>query len=131
MIRLAGEADIPAVIGMVERLAASVRGPQVVCRVRTGETLARLIHAPTGAVWRSERGFIAGEIVQTAINPAPVAVEHGWWSEDRSGLALLRVFEAWAEEQGASLVKLSCNGGAAQQILERAGYRVAETAWVK
>lgn len=131
MIRLAVEADIVEIIDMVEQLAASVRGPQRVCRIKTGQTLAGLIHGLDGAVWRSERGFIAGCITQTVINADPVAIEMGWYAEDRSGLRLLRAFEDWARERGATLIKMSCNGGAAQQILERAGYRACETAMVK
>lgn len=131
MIRPATDADIPGIINMIEQLARSVDGPQRVCRIRTGETLAGLIHDPRSVVLVSERGFIAGTITQTVISPAPIAVELGWYAEDRSGLALLRAFEAWAADQGAALVKMSCAGGAAQRILERAGYRMAEMAMVK
>ncbi|SCX88229.1 hypothetical protein [Paracoccus tibetensis] len=131
MIREAREADIPRIIGMVEQLAAAVNGPQKVCRIRTGETLSGLITRPDGGVWISERGFIAGVITQTIISPDPVAVELGWWAADRSGLRLLRAFEAWARGHGATLIKLSCNGGPAQQILERSGYRVAEIQMVR
>lgn len=130
-IRSAQDADIPRIIDMVEALALSVNGPQEVCRIRTGETLSGLIHRPDGAVWISERGFIAGCITQTIISPDPVAVELGWWAEDRSGLRLLRTFEAWAQARGASLIKMSCNGGPAKQILERSGYRVAEIQMVR
>lgn len=131
MIRPAIEADIPAVIDLIERLAVAVSGPQKPCRIRTGETLAGLLHDPQGVILVSDRGFIAGRIIQTVISPEPVAVELGWYAEDRSGLALLRAFEAWASDRGATLIKLSCNGGAAQRILERAGYRVAEIQMVK
>lgn len=131
LIRLAVEADIPRITDMVERLAAAVRGPQRVCRIKTGGTLASLLRGTDGAVWVSERGFIAGCITQTVISSDPVAVEMGWYAEDRSGLALLRVFETWAREQGAVLIKMSCAGGMAQELLERSGYRSAETAMVK
>lgn len=131
MIRRAVEADIPRIVGMVERLAKAVDGPQRVCRVRAGETLCGLLTSPDGAAWVSEGGFIAGTIMQTIISPDPVAIELGWFAEDRSGLALLREFERWAESKGAVLIKLSCNGGVAQRMLERAGYRVAEIAMVK
>lgn len=129
--RLAVEADIPRIIDLVEKLADWVKGPQRVCRLKTGETLAGLLQDPRGVVLVTDRGFIAGCITQTVISPDPVAVELGWYAEDRSGLVLLRAFETWANQQGASLIKLSCNGGAAQRILERAGYRAAETAMVK
>jgi len=131
LIRQASEADIPRLIDMTEALAAAVRGPQQVCRLRTGETLASLLRNPQGVVFVSDGGFIAGQIMQTIINPAPVAFELGWLATDRSGLRLLRAFGAWAAEQGATLVKMSANGGSAQRILERRGYTVAEVQMVK
>lgn len=131
LIRAALVADIPAIIDMVERLVEAVEGPQCVDRVKTGETLAALINDRDGVVFVSGGGFIAGQIGQTVISRDPVAFELGWLAQDRSGLRLLRAFEAWARGRGATLIKLSCNGGAAQQILERAGYRAAETAMVK
>lgn len=131
MIRSAVEADIPNIINMVEVLARSVQGPQRVCRVKTGQTLAGLINSPDGAVWVSEGGFIAGCLTRTVISDDLIATELGWLATDRSGLKLLRSFECWARERGATLIKLSANGGAAARILERSGYRACETAWVK
>ena len=131
MIRKATEADIPRLIDMTTALAASVRGPQAVCRLRTGETLVSLLRNPQGVIFVSDGGFIAGQIMQTVISPDPVAFEIGWLATDRSGLRLLRAFEVWAAEQGATLIKMSANGGAAQRILERRGYAVAEVQMVK
>lgn len=131
MIRQASEADIPRLVDMIEALAASVGGPQRVCRLRAGETLAGLLGDPQGVVFVSGGGFIAGQIMQTVISPAPVAFELGWFASDRSGLRLLRAFEAWAAEKGAALIKMSANGGAAQRILERRDYAVAEVQMVK
>lgn len=131
LIRQASEADIPRCIDMTEALAASVSGPQNICRLRTGETLAGLLRNPQGAVFVSNGGFIAGQIMQTVISPDPVAYELGWFASDRSGLRLLRAFEAWSEEQGATLIAMSAKGGAAQRILERRGYTVAEVQMVK
>lgn len=131
MIRPAVESDIVRIIDMVERLAEAVGGPQKPCRVKTGRTISGLIHSPDGAVWVSDGGFIAGCMTQTIISPDPVAIELGWWAGDRSGIRLLHRFEAWARERGATLIKMSANGGAAAKILERSGYRACETAWVK
>lgn len=125
------EADIPRLIDMIEALAASVRGPQRVCRLQAGETLVGLLRNPQGVVFVSGGGFIAGQIMQTVISPDPVAFELGWFASDRSGLRLLRAFETWAAEQGATLIKMSANGGAAERILERRGYAVAEVQMVK
>lgn len=115
---------------MVERLVAAVSGPQRVCRIRTGQTLAGLIASPDGFVAVSDHGFIAATIMQTVISPEPCAIELGWFAE-RDGLSLLRAFEQWADSKGATLKKMSCAGGTAQRMLERAGYRQAETAMVK
>lgn len=130
-LRAATAADIPQVIDWIEALACAVDGPQRVCRIRTGETLAGLIASADGIVLVSDGGFIAGCITQTVISPDPVAVELGWYATDRSGLRLLRAFEGWARDRGATLIKMSCNGGAAQRLLERAGYRVAEIQMVR
>lgn len=130
MIRPAVEADIPCITDWVERLVKAVDGPQQVCRIKTGHTLAGLIASPDGFVAVSDHGFIAATITQTVISPDPVAVELGWWAE-RDGLSLLRAFENWADSKGATLKKMSCRGGTAQRMLERAGYRQAETAMVK
>lgn len=131
MIRRAVETDIPRVIDMIEQLRAEVDGPLTVDRIKTGETLAGLLADREGVVLVSEGGFIAGCIRETIISRARVAHELGWYAADRSGLRLLRAFEAWSKERRAVLVQMSCNGGAAQQILERLGYRAAETAMVK
>lgn len=130
-MRRANETDIPFIVGLVVSLARSVEGPQRVCRVTTGETIAGLLASDQGAVWVSDGGFIAGLITRSIISPDPIAVELGWYAEDRSGIRLLRAFEAWAYEGGARLIKMSANGGQAAKILERAGYRACETAWVK
>ena len=130
MIRPAVEADIPRLIDWVERLVEAVEGPQRVCRIKTGQTLAGLIASPDGFVAVSDHGFIAATITQTVISPDPCAVELGWWAE-RDGLSLLKALEDWADSKGATLKKMSCAGGTAQRMLERAGYRQAETAMVK
>ncbi|MEX3315675.1 hypothetical protein [Sulfitobacter sp. PS-8MA] len=123
--------DIPRCIDQIERLTEAIGGPQAVCRLTAGQTLAGLIASPDGAVFTSGGGFIAAQMGQTTINPERIAVEHGWFAEDRSGLRLLRQFERWSSEGGASLMKVSCKGGAAQRILERRGYAVAEVQMVK
>lgn len=130
MVRAATEGDIIKIVGMVERLVEAVDGPQKPCRIKTGQTLAGLIASPDGFVAVSDHGFIAACLTQTIISPEPVATELGWWAE-RDGLSLLWAFEEWADSKGATLKKMSCNGGLARAILARQGYRAAEEAWVK
>lgn len=129
MIREATAGDVLAIVDMVEALRASVDGPVPVDRAWTAQTLAALIGSPDGAVWMSRAGFLAASIQRSIINPAPMAVEHGWWAADGSGLRLLRAYERWARARGAALVTLST--GSAGPDLARLGYRRAEQAWVR
>ena len=129
MIRYATQADVLRIVDMVERLRAAVGGPVAVHRGWTAAQVARLVAGPDSAVWVSAGGFLAGAMMPTVISPDPIAQELGWWAEDGSGLRLLRRFEAWATERGASLVQLST--GASGPDLSRLGYRRAEQAWVR
>lgn len=113
-------------INMAECLVAAVDGPQTPCRIKTGETFTGLRQSPEGAVFVSDGGFIAAHMGQTIISPERVAWELGWWAEDKTGLRLLRKFEEWGADKGATRLKVSCNGGDAQRILEKSGYRMAE-----
>lgn len=114
---------------MVERLRAAVGGPVAVDRAHTAATVARLIASPDGVVLVTDGGFIAGALVATIINPAPVLQEMGWYAADGSGLRLLRAFERFGRERGAALVSLST--GPNGPDLSRLGYRRAEQAWVR
>lgn len=129
MIRRATANDILAIVDRVEALRAAVGGAVPVDRAWTAQTLAALLSSPDGAVWVSAGGFLAASIQRSVINPAPMAVEHGWWASDGSGLRLLRAYEAWAREKGAAFVTLST--GPVGPDLVRLGYRRAEQAWVR
>lgn len=129
LVRLAGANDILPIVDMIEDLRAAVCGPVPVDRSWTAGILAKLIASPDAAVWVSGGGFIAGSLQPTVISPALIAMEHGWWASDGSGLRLLRAFETWAQERGALLTQLST--GPTGLDLTRLGYRLAERAWVK
>lgn len=128
-MRLAVLADIPGIVDMIEDLRAAVSGPLPVDRSWASQTLVRLMSSEDGYVAVTDGGFIAGVMQPTVINPAPVAKELGWFARDRSGLHLLRGFEAWAASRGAALVQLST--GPERLDLSRLGYRCVELAWVK
>lgn len=129
MIRLATEADVMQIVDWVEDLRAAVNGLMPVSRPWTAAMVAGLIQSPDAAVFVSSGGFIAGSMQPTIINPARVAMEHGWFARDRSGMRLLLAFEEWAAEQGAVMVKMST--GAVGPDLGRLGYTMTEQNWVK
>lgn len=128
-VRLAGAQDVLRIVDMIARLQTAVSGPVPVDRAWTARTVAGLISDPDGYVAVTDAGFISGSLRPTIINPARIAVEHGWFAADGSGLRLLRGFEAWARERGATLIQLST--GPEGLDLTRLDYRRAEIAWVK
>lgn len=129
MIRPATGSDVLPIVDMIDRLRAAVDGPIPVDRTHTAAVVASLIADPDALVLVSGEGFIAGRLTPTIINPARIAQELGWWAADGSGLRLLRAFERWAADRGATLVQLST--GADGPDLSRLGYRRAEQAWVR
>ena len=128
-VRRATHLDVMRIVGMVEELRDAVNGLMPVNRPWTAQFVASLIDSPQGVVFVTDGGFIAGMLQPTVINPAPVAMENGWFANDGSGRALLGAFEAWGREQGAEMVKLST--GAVGPDLCKAGYVLTEKTWVK
>ncbi|MGA0615318.1 hypothetical protein [Paracoccus sp. KR1-242] len=129
VVALARPQDILRIVDMVEDLRAAVGGPVPVDRPWTARMLAGMLGDPQAVVFVSAAGFIAGSLQPTVINPALIAMEHGWFATDGTGLRLLRAFEGWAHEQGAMMVRLST--APSGMDLTRLGYRAAELAWVK
>lgn len=125
--------DIPQIVGMVERLHASAGIVLPINVVVAARFLTGLIASPIGLVLTSGNGFLAASVGTASIAMLPVAIEHGWWAEDRQGLSLLRAYEAWAREQGCFAARMSTppNETRAARILERNGFALAEQAWVK
>lgn len=127
-MRLAKFSDLPLLVDLVGRLVVASCLPMQVDVDHTRAVLRRLMISDDGAVWVTGAGFLAASIERTVVSPNPVAFEHGWYAEDRSGLRLLRAFEAWAAARGA-VVRLST--GINGPDLSRLGYRPVEMAWVK
>lgn len=86
-----------------------------------------------GAVIVSDTGMIGGVLSPAYCDPEWImAVELFWWAE-RDGLALLRAFEDWAAERGASEVRMTSLAALprADGILRRKGYAPAEISYQK
>ncbi|WP_375599383.1 hypothetical protein [Devosia sp. Naph2] len=139
MIRPATTADIPAIVGMVERLHASIGSPLPMDAHVSARFLTMLIAAPRLGwvrVWdagQGPSGFLAASITTASISMLPIAAEHGWWAEGGGGLRLLRAYLDWAKEQGCFAARMSTppHNDRAAEILERSGFLLAEQAWVK
>lgn len=128
-VRLATAADVLRVVDwcclLNERIDCAIKPD----RPWVASVIARLIGSPDSVVFVSDGGFIAGSLQPTLASPQIVAMEHGWYSSDGSGRALLAAFENWAAERGAVLIQLST--GATGPDLSRIGYRMTEKAWVR
>lgn len=138
MIRTARVEDIPAVVGMTERLRASVRSPLEVDRLVTTRFVAALLASPLAAVWVVDgadgpTGFLAASVGTASISMLPIAIEHGWWAEQGGGLKLLKQYLCWAQETGCSAARMSTppHNDRAAALLGRMGFDLAEQAWVK
>lgn len=136
LIRPATAEDIPAIVEMVGRLHTAAGIVLPMNQTVTSRFLRGLIVSPLGLLLVAgdpPSGFLAASVGTASISMVPVAIEHGWWAEGGSGLKLLRLYEAWAREQGCFAARMSTPPGAdrAAAILGRSGYALAEQAWVK
>lgn len=138
MIRTATTEDIPAIVGMTERLRASVRSPLEVDPAVTAHFVRGLLGSPLAAIWVVDRpskatGFLAASVGTASISMLPIAVEHGWWAEQGGGLRLLKAYLSWARDIGCFAARMSTppHNERAAAILSRLGFDLAEQAWVK
>lgn len=138
MIRPARTEDIPAIVGMTERLRASVKSPLEVDTAVTTRFVRALLASPMAAVWvvggaEGPTGFLASSVGTASISMLPIAVEHGWWAEQGGGLRLLKAYLSWAKDIGCFAARMSTppHNKRAASILDRLGFDLAEQAWVK
>lgn len=87
----------------------------------------------TGVVLFTDKGFIAGIPIHQFTNTGLTMIEFAWYSEDRSGTALLREFEKVSDELGCSEIHMTTltQNPLADKILERFQYKAFQTTWVK
>lgn len=97
----------------------------------TRTVLQDLIVRPTACVFIHDHGALGGEISRLRFGRACVAQELFWWAE-KDGLALLKAFEDWAQDNGGDLI---CMAALADQRFERfyarKGYQSKETFYVR
>jgi hypothetical protein len=89
-----------------------------------------------GCVIVNGRGFIAGALTPLLFAPhLKVASELAWWAPEGGGTELRELFEAWAEDNGASAVQMSTfNNPYAARLagnLTKNGYAPVEVSYLK
>ncbi len=87
----------------------------------------------TGVVLFTSQGFIAGIPINQFTNTGLTMVEFAWYSEDRSGLKLLREFEKASEDLGCTEIHMTTlkQNPLADKILGRLQYNAFQTTWIK
>jgi len=134
MIRRATAADLPRIVEIGRRHHEAAGNAGDYDPDAAASFAASLISG--GVVFLSDDGMLGGMIAPSYSAPSHrMAVEMFWSAEDGQGLALLRAFEAWAEEQDADEVRLSAvvghRGEAVGRLLRRKGYAPVETSYGK
>lgn len=87
-----------------------------------------------GVVLRSDSGFIGGQIIPNHVAKGrSLAVELAWWATDGKGRDLLRAFEQWARENGASEVRMTSLAAIPRsgRLLQAMGYAPVEISHTK
>ncbi len=87
----------------------------------------------SGVVLFTRTGFIAGTPVEHLCLFGSAMMELGWYSTDRSGLALLREFENVSKEMGCKKIYMTtlAKNPMAEKILTRLGYNPFQVTWSK
>lgn len=126
-MRYAEEADIPRIVEMGEGFHRFAQLPWVYNKAATADAVRGMMDQ--GCVLVTDGGAIGGVIGSAWSSPDwKYACELFWWSEDGSGLRLLRGFEEWASEMGANEVRMTTlsHFPGAERALSRRGYVVNE-----
>ena len=132
-MRLATTQDIPALTEMGRKFHAQSAMPFGFDSDAVSSLLGRMIESDTAIVVMTDRGAIGGILNPAYCDPSWVmAVELFWWAEG-DGLSLLKAFEEWAKEFGASEVRMTSLVGLprADAILRRKGYAPTEISYQK
>lgn len=133
-VRRATLADIPDIAEMSAAFHAYSPWRDVPCEASAVASFAeRCVLA--GAVFVDGRGMCGGSISELYFNPSfRIAIEFVWWAP-HGGRELREAFEVWARAEGAHGVQFSALGDdrlpAVARIYRRAGFRAAETAFIK
>jgi len=93
--------------------------------------LQSLISSPNSCVFIHDNGAIGGRISRLPFGPGNMAQEVFWWAE-RGGLILMRAYEDWAQEKGASVICMaSLPNSRVDAIYRRRGYEPCEQFYKK
>jgi hypothetical protein len=101
-VRRATFADIPDLMAMAKAEHGHSRFANIPFDpVRAEQTFRAFIDGMATVVFITERGFIMGMLQPLAFSRLWNAYEMAWYSEDGSGMELLKAFNKWAKDMRA------------------------------
>lgn len=132
MIRPATPADLPDLMPMARAFFDASQQPGDFDEEWVAHFMAAMMQ--TGVILRSDHGFIAGQIAPHHVAKGrSMAIELAWWATDGKGRGLLRAFEEWARENGASEVRMTSLAAIPRsgRLLQAMGYAPVEISHTK
>lgn len=141
MIRKATRSDVPAMVGMARdfhnasplaSLAFSEKAAAAACMaaVDGGNNLAIILDL------NGPRGALVAHLTTYPLGDALLAKEDVFWIKPEArgpwAIKLIRAYEQWAHDRGASMVGMSCFAdGRTQKLFASAGFTPAEVNSIK
>lgn len=136
-VRRAVLADMPMLMAMARQEHALSQFANIeFVDARAEQTFHQFIDGMATAVFISERGFIMGMIQPLVFSKRWNAYEMAWFSEDGSGLDLLKAFAKWATNMKAINLIVHNHAGMVpdlkfSRVLKRKGFTQLGTAYTK
>lgn len=105
MVRYATEHDVANIVRLARREhAVSQWRSKPFSEPAVASTALAFIRGHGKTVLLSDGGYFAGLVQPMGFTLRYIALEYAWFAEDGSGLELLRRFEKWARNMGASVL---------------------------
>lgn len=136
MIWEATEADIPRILDMGSDFIAAARWPGGTGydEDRVKPVIERMIASDEAVIFLSNHGMLGGLLYDHHFFGGLMAQEMFWFAE-RNGVDLLRSFEGWARQKGASAILMAnmshINDDRMAKIYARLGYSPTERHYAK
>lgn len=135
--RIATEADIPHILELAHKFVGASPYRDVGLDVVAVENvIVHLINSESGAIFVSDRGFLAGALTPLFFHPdVVVATELAWYAPGAGGTTFREMFEDWSRDNGAAAVQMNTLNnefaGDLASNLTQNGYTPVEVSYLK
>lgn len=135
MVRYATMDDIPRLILLARKEhGISDMSDLPFSEAAVTDTAASFIRGHGRTLLMTDGGYLAGMVQPLGFTRRLVAMEYAWFAEDGRGMALLRRFEQWARNMGATRLVVhnyTQDRRMTRSLVQRGGYSTMGVALVK